>query len=320
MKLAPFVLPLLVSLRLVAADAGSLTDFFPPDTKVAFGIRVHNLAMSPAAASFTAQAQAAGSAWLKALPLKGFDLLRDIDEVLVASCGGGRNPPAILVVTGRFDVARLAQGARRYHDVPVLGGEKEPDSLVALLDGATALVGNPALVLAAIDQRDGAAKIEPALADRVASLRQRYDIWGVGEQPEGFVAPTPEAQGLESIDRFQFGVQLARGLELGAEIHARTPQDAEKLRASLGMVAAMLKAQQPSGSATKFAFEVEDGNLKLTVSIPEEELKRTIQMQTAAASQKGAPTAPPQAPPRPTSSQVLDPEGNTVILKLPGKQ
>ena len=80
---------------------------------------------------------------------------------------------------------------------------------------------------------------------------------------------------MESIDRFQFGVQLSSGLELGAEIHARSPQDAEKLKASLGMVAAMLKAQQPSGSAAKFDFEVEERNLKLTVSIPEEELKKT---------------------------------------------
>jgi len=349
MKFAHYVLPLLLSVRTVPAAAGTLTDFFPPDTKVVFGIRVHNLAASPVARSLQAQAQAATAGWLKAFPLNGFDLLRDIDEVMLASSGKGQNPPSIMVVTGRFDVVRLGEGARQYHDVPLLGGEKATDSVVALLDGGTALIGDQALVRAAIDRREGQAKIDSALHDRITSLRQRYDIWGLGEQPEGFVAPTPEAKGLESIDRFQFGMQLSTGLELGAEIHARSPQDAEKLSASLGMVAAMLKSQQSPGSAAKFDLQADGGTLKLTVYIPEEELKRTIQAETAAFSQTDTPAAvpaaaevapeavpelavaaPPVVPPAPpaplkaaqqaAASQVLDKEGNTVILKLPGKK
>src|ERR1035438_938220 len=114
MKLAPCLLPLLLSVRAVPAAAGTLTDFFPPDTKVVFGVNVHNLAMSWVARSFKAQAQeqAAGIGWLKAFPLAGFDFLRDLDEVVVASNAKGQNPPAIVVVTGRFDVARLAKGAK----------------------------------------------------------------------------------------------------------------------------------------------------------------------------------------------------------------
>jgi hypothetical protein len=362
MKLARCVLPLLLSVPALPAIAATVTDFFPPGTKVVFGIRVHNLAISPLVQSFQAQAQAqaAGIAWLKALPLDGFDLLRDVDEVLVASTGKGQNPPSIVVVTGRFDVARLAGGASRYHDVPLLGGKKDTDSVAALLDGATALIGGPTLVRAAIDQRGGKAAIDPALNDRITSLRQRYDIWGVGEQPQGFVAPTPETKGLESIDRFQFGMQLSSGLELGAEIHARSPQDAEKLKASLAMVAAMLKPPQPSASAAKFDLKVEDDALKLSVFIPEEQLRKNIQAETAGFAAAATPdiepsapaiapvaTAPPAAPetaadpglaappaapadppalpapPKPVSksaaSQVLDKEGNTVILKLPGK-
>lgn len=326
MKLAPCLLPVLLSVRAVPAAAGTLTDFFPPDTKVVFGVRVHNLATSWVARSFKeqAQAQAAGVGWLKAFPLEGFDFLRDVDEVVLASNAKGRNPPAIVVVTGRFDVARLAEGAKRYGGVPLLGGEKDTDSVVALLDGGTALIGDRTLVRAAIDRRGGTTGTDPTLNDRIASLRQRYDVWGLGEQPEGFAAPVPEAKALESIDRFQFGIELSSGLELGAEIHTRSPQDAEKLSAALGMVAAMFKGQQPSGSAAKFDMLADGGTLKLNVFIPEEELKKSIQSDIAALSPTTAPTAAPRpappAAPKPAATQVLDKEGNTVVLQLPGKE
>ncbi len=364
MKLAHCLLPLLLSLRAVPAAADTLTDLFPPDTKVVFGIRVHNLATSSVAQSVAAQAQTATAAWLKTVPLDGIDFLRDIDEVLIASSGKGQNPPAIILVTGRFDMARLAEGAKRYHEVPLLTGEKETDAVVALLDGGTAAIGDPALVRAAIDQRGGESRIDAALNDRIASLRQRYDVWGLGQRAEGFAAPVPEAKVLESIDRFQFGMQLASGLELGAEIHARSPEDAEKLRAALGMMAALVKGQQTSTSATKFDLQADGGNLKLAVYIPEEELKRTIEAETAALSPvstqpsaeasaqpptpalaqtavpesaetgpNGAPEAPPVAPaappapvatpqaaPKPATPEVLDKEGNTVVLTLPGKK
>jgi hypothetical protein len=83
MKFARYLFPALLILPAVSA-AGTLTDFFPPDTKVVFGIRVHNLATSWVARSFKeqAQAQAAGVGWLKAVSLEGFDFLRDVDEVV----------------------------------------------------------------------------------------------------------------------------------------------------------------------------------------------------------------------------------------------
>jgi hypothetical protein len=355
MKFARCLLPFLL-LRAVPAAADTLTDLFPPDTKVVFGIRVHNLALSSVAQSFAAQAKAAAASWLKAVPLDGIDLLRDIDEVLIASTGKGQNPPSIIVVTGRFDMARLTEGAKRYHGVPLLTGETETDSAVALLENGTAVLGDAALVRAAIDQR-GKIRIDPALNDRITSLRQRYDIWGLGERAEGLVAPVPEAKLLESIDRFQFGMQLASGLELGAEIHARSPQDAEKLNGALGMIAAMVQGQHTSETGAKFDMQVDGGNFRLAVFIPDEELKKTIEAETAILSpvpaQPSIPTsatvassdiadtgpsgasevppvtpapttpttaAPTQASSKPAKPKTLDKEPDTVVFTLPGKK
>jgi hypothetical protein len=328
MKLAKCVLPLLFSFRAIPAAADTLTEFFPPDTKVVFGVRVHNLAVSTLAQSFKSQVQAmAGQvAWLKAFPLDGFDLLRDIDEVLLASAGEGPNPASIIVVTGRFDLTRLAEGATRYHGVAVLGGKAETDSLVALLDGSTALLGTPGLVRAAIDQRGSKPRIPAALNDRITSLRQRYDIWGLGERAAGFAAPTPAAQALESIDRFQFGMQLSSGLELGAEIHARSPQDLEKLRSTVAFVVDMLKAQQPAARGAKFDLRMEEGSLKLNVSIPEEALKKALQPQAVAALYNRAPVIGPAAPKVAAdhkvaaTPQLVDKDGNAVVLTLPGRK
>jgi hypothetical protein len=282
MKLAQPLLVFLLAVRAIPAADRSLTDFFPAGTKVVFGINVRKVAESPLAqagltqAKAQVQAQAAAADWLRIASLAGFDPLRDIDEVLVATNGEGQNPPSLIVATGRFDVARLAQGAKRYLDVPLLGGDKPTDGVVALLNASTALAGDRPTVLATLDHLGNGAQIDPALAQRIAAARGRYDIWGLGDRPEGFVAPTPEASGLESIDRFQFGVSVSHGLELGAELHARSPKDAEQIGAMLGMVQAMIKAKQPTSASAKFDVHAEDGTFQLTMTIPEAELLKAV--------------------------------------------
>ena len=336
MKLAQSLLVLLVAVRAVPAADRSLTDFFPAGTKVVFGINVRKVAESSLAqagltqAKAQVQAQAAVADWFKLASLAGFDPLRDIDEVLVATNGEGQNPPSLIVATGRFDVARLAQGAKRYLDVPLLGGDKPTDGVVALLNASTALGGDRPTVLATLDHLGNGAQIDRALAQRIAAARTRYDIWGLGDRPEGFVAPTPQASGLESIDRFQFGVSLSHGLVLGAEVHARSPKDAEQLSAMLGMVQTMIKAKQPSAGGAKFDVHTEDGTFKLTMTIPEAELLKAVQMQTSAPTQAMAakPAAratpsvsavPAKEPAKPAPpAMVFDNDGNTIILTLPG--
>src|ERR1035438_7805065 len=264
MKLAQSLLVLLFAVRAVPAADAALTDLFPAGTKVVLGINLRSVVESPMGQAVAAQtqkqvqSQAAAADWLKLASLAGFDPLRDIDEVLVATNGEGQNPPSLIVATGRFDVARLAQGAKRYHDVPVLGGDKPTDGVVALLNASTALAGDRPTVLATIDHLGNRAQIDRALAERVAAARGRYDIWGLGDRPEGFVAPAPQASALESIDRFQFGVSVSHGLELGAEIHARSPKEPEQVSATLGMLQAMIKAKQPTTGSAKFDMHAED--------------------------------------------------------------
>ena len=94
----------------------------------------------------------------------------------------------------------------------MVGGGKDGKGVLALLDAATLLAGDTLAVRAAIDRRGHNAALDGALAARVQSLRERFDVWGTGERPEGFVSPTGKNEQLDSMDRFEFGVRISQGI------------------------------------------------------------------------------------------------------------
>ena len=124
-----------------------------------------------------------------------------------------------------------------------------------------------------------------ALVARVASLRERFDVWGTGERPQGFVAPGGQNEQLNSIDRFEFGIRITHGLELSAEVHARSQKDADKLAASLALLQMMAQAQSKTA---KFEVKAEDSTLKFELR----DLRRRTQEGDRGAAQTGARVRP----------------------------
>ena len=227
------VLVALAAARLVAA-ADSGLDFLPSDTKVVFGIHVSTIVESALFKDAGAGTQKLGEDWLKLVAITGFDPLHDIDEILMVSSADKEQAPALLVVRGRFNLERMGAGAPRYHGIAMVGDSKAGKGVLALLDATTAVAGELPVVRAAIDRRGHGAPMEDQLAARVQSLRDRFDIWGTGERLEGFVPPTGKREELDSLDRFEFGIRVSKGFELGAELHARSQKDADKLAAIAG--------------------------------------------------------------------------------------
>jgi hypothetical protein len=299
--------------RVVPAADFAVQEYLPPDTKVVMGVRVRGLADSPLFQQSADGAKAVKESWTKLSTFAGFDPLHDIDEVLLTSPADRENAPALLVVRGRFKVEQWSEHAERYHGAAIFGShEKGANSVVALLDENTALVGEVPTVRAAIDRRGKPAAYDGALLARVMSLRERFDIWGTGERPQGFVAPGGPSDQLNSIDRFEFGVGVAHGIELSGEIHARSPEDVEKLAGSLAMLQMMAKSQS---NAANFDVKVEESTLRLSFSISEEELKKAL------AAHKAETTAPKVVgqPAAPVHQQVTTP-GGTSVMTLPGKR
>jgi hypothetical protein len=315
----------LLCLPLLHAAEGALPDWLPPDTKAVIGVRVRSLMDSDLMKSAMSQAPAMppeAAGWTRITAALGFDLARDVDEVVITTTGQGQNPPMLIFVKGRFNLDRLAGvGAQSYGGVPLLGGGEGSKGVVALLDATTAIAGDPPLVRAAIDRR-GHGGIPEELATRVEALRNSYDIWGLGDRPAGYVAPASTPQGFENVDRFQFGILLNHGLELNAEIHSTSAEDAQKLLATASLLEAMMKAQQPQSSGTKLDVHADQGTLRLVLTVPEEEMKKAMaagmRSAQAASQPKAEPAvAAPKQEPQSGTPRVLNPSGGTGAISLP---
>ena len=189
-------------------------EYLPPDTRVVMGLRVRSLTESPLFQDNSASAKNMSENWTKLTAFAGFDPLHDLDEVLLASAADRQNAPALIVLRGRFNLEKLGAGAERYHGFAITRSKDKNAGVLGLIDEATAIAGDAALVKAAIDRRGKPVVYDVALVARVASLRERFDLWGTGERPQGFVAPGVENDQLNSIDRFEFDTDHARiGIE-----------------------------------------------------------------------------------------------------------
>ena len=321
------VLVALAVARLVAA-ADSGLDFLPSDTKVVFGIHVSTIVESALFKDAGAGTQKLGEDWLKLVAITGFDPLHDIDEILMVSSADKEQAPALLVVRGRFNLERMGAGAPRYHGIAMVGDSKAGKGVLALLDATTAVAGELPVVRAAIDRRGHGAPMDDQLAARVQSLRDRFDIWGTGERLEGFVPPTGKREELDSLDRFEFGIRVSKGFELGAELHARSQKDADKLAGSLEMLKMMANAQGQTGP--KIDVQTKDGTVKISVMVSEEDLKKLMEAQRKASVPMGGTpmrVAPRGGAPVVVTSEPLVPapgsqsqSGGTSVFVLPGKK
>ncbi|PWU06395.1 MAG: hypothetical protein C5B51_12445 [Terriglobia bacterium] len=325
MRLPSALIILLTIGRVAPAEDAAALALFPPGARIVLGLRVRGVLESTLARSLTSEIQNASAGWEQIISFAGFDPLHDLDEVLLASTGEGKEAPMLIVARGRFDMARLAAGAKPYHGVPLVNGGQKSGTF-GFLDSSTVLTGDLAEVKAAIDRRSSPAKIEPALAARLADYRARYDIWGIAENPAGLAQRLSDAKGpqpWDSIDRFQFGLALSHGLEIAAEVHARSDQDTKELTSSLRLLEIMFKASQPSGQAGKLSIENDAGTLKIALALTEEELQKAIEAQRQKTTAHPAP-APAPAPVRSQPAEtkrrpaVQSGDGGTTVVTLPG--
>ncbi|SPE41568.1 conserved hypothetical protein [Candidatus Sulfopaludibacter sp. SbA3] len=120
------------------------------------------------------------------------------------------------------------------------------------------------------------------------------------------------------MDHFEFGGSFRNGFSLDGEIHARTAGDAKKVAEWLKFFETMTGSQQNAANGTKFSVHTEDGTLKLSLRIPEEELKKAIAAQKASMAAAVKAQAQPQPKPDPHGKIVTNAAGDTVSVTLPG--
>jgi hypothetical protein len=264
----------------MAADA-SVSELAPPGTKVAAGINIRGLLDSPMAKDLGVEKQTLATMLAANSSLATFNPLQDLDRVWIFTPKPDDQTALLVILRGRFDAEKLAPGAKRYRDVPVLEDAKNAGAALAIIDNETAIAGTQAQVQAAIDRRGSGAQPDGDLMSQIDVAWSRYDVWGVGNSSEGFTQKG-DASGLGSIDRFSFGAAIRQGLEVTAEIHASSPKDVAQLATVLNMLEMAIVAKQPKDSGTKFDMKSENGTFRISVTVPEKELLKAIQEQRAA--------------------------------------
>ena len=262
----------------VAADV-SLSELAPPGTDVVVGVNVRGLLNSPLAAEIGAPEHELAAQMTASRNLIGFDPFKDLDQAWLLMAGTDAKAPALVVVRGRFDVEQLGRGARRYKDIPVLGDAKGGEAVIGFINGEMAVIGEPVQVEAAIDRIGSAPHLDAELKDRIEVAASRYEVWGIGELPEG-VKVAAGGGSPSSIDRFMFGLALRQGLGVTAEVHAHSTEDAAKMTAVLSMLDAALKSQKSVAGVT-LDVQSENGTFRIGLTVPETVLRQTIKEQRA---------------------------------------
>lgn len=311
------VLVLLISASIAGAVDPVLLDQVMPEAKVFVGINFAGISTSPLGQMALAQSEAA-SAQIKALKRTvGFDPLKDMREILIASTGEAKDSRSLVLLRGSFpkvDALALAAGAsiQSYKGVPVLSMKEQTGlTMLALLDPSTIAIGDQKSVQAAIDRRGVNAGLDSRLVARVHEMSRQYDFWMVGKVPEGAL-PAASAQSqqlgglmqgdiVKSIVEFGGGVKLGPELTIAGEAVTKTEKDAtalaDVLKFFIGM--AQMSARKDPKAANSMAFLQKlnlraEGNVaKMSLTIPAAEMEKAVRAAIAQALQQAAPAPPP---------------------------
>jgi hypothetical protein len=265
------------------ADTNNLLSLLPPNANVVFGAHIRAVLDSTLARGIVSQMHLTSAELPKVVPVFGFDPLTDLDEVIFASSEDVQNPPMLVVAHGKFDMAHLTAKGKLYHGVRLIVTEtKDEETGFAFLDASTVMMGDLAEVKTAIDRRVSPKEFDQVRWAQLAAYRDKFAIWGFADRPADLTKRLPSYTAtptLEAINRIQFGVGLAKGLEITAELHPRSADDVAQLTDALKLLETMVKASRPTlDDGTKIGIETtDDGTMRLSLEVSDEQLLKAMQ-------------------------------------------
>jgi hypothetical protein len=335
------VLAVLLSVWVAGAVDLGLLDQVMPDAKMLMGANLAALAGSPLGGTLMSQAQS-GSQQLGTLTkMTGFDPLRDLQEILVASTGEAKDSTSLVLARGSFDLAKISELAKQsgaalqtYQGIQVLAGKGKDDGWIAFLDRTTAAMGDAKAVKALLDRRGASAGPDPKLAARARQISQQYDFWVVSATPPTSLAgsvPDPQLSGIMQGDIFKGITETGGGVKFGPEILfgleavARSDKDAAALadviRFFIGM--AQMSAQKDPKAASSMAFlqkldlRAEGNVMKMTLTIPQAEVEKMVKQAVASAQQEVKAAVQGTPPPKPRAAPARPARGGVIIYSSP---
>ncbi len=292
---APAALLLLASATLSAAVDPALLDMAPPDTRVLFGLEVQQALASPFGHFVLSRMPEQTAALLHFAATTGFDLRRDLRELLLASSSGLRGKPlqdGVILARGVFERGVFETGklstlagnmharVSSYAGVPVIVPADPASSFIAILDASTLAVGSESAVEGVIKRRQQRFLFSGPLADKARAASVNMDAWMATVTPlEDLIStaagpwPSTFAQAVtESAASLRFDTG---GVTLSAEVLTRSGSEAVALAGMFKIVAGMVKGS-PAALLQNARFTSEGAIARATLTIAEEDLENAF--------------------------------------------
>jgi len=238
---------------LFASDP-DLVKYVGTDAKEVAGIYVDRTVGSPLG-SFVLSRLTQDSRDMQAfIAATGFDPRRDIREVFMASPGGQGQKTGLVVARGTFNTAQIAtaaveQGAIKesYKGIDVYwianGRRRSSNNWFAFPESSIGLMGDEAMVKAAIDRKATASALDARLAEKIQTASSRYDAWFASlGQPGATFGSTKLPQ--DTLEVISGGLTLGQDVRLSAEAIMRTEKDAQSLFELIRFFTGLAQMQQ----------------------------------------------------------------------------
>jgi hypothetical protein len=309
-----------------AADPG-LLKLVMPDAKVLAGFQVAQAKVSPFGQYILSRMQPDDPAFQNFLNSTGVDPRNDLTEIVIASNWQGDQKGQWLVLArGSFNpvgisAAILSHGGStaKFQGVDILSSSQTPadagDSVVALLDNSTVVMGDTAGVQAAIQRAQSGNPASFVVPDKVNQLSAQYDFWFLTLVPlSEFSTMMPDKHMGDAMHGSLFGavLQASGGAKLGAqsvmfsaEAVTRSDKDAAALVDVVKFLAELLQANkdqnptagQVSNLLNAMTVQATGNTMTMSVTVPEATMEQLFQGATTrqqARVKRHAPAAPVQ--------------------------
>jgi len=273
-------------------DSG-LLDLVMPDATILAGVQVPAMLASPLGKAAFAQLRSTegapgqpGRVLEEFSNATGFDLQRDLNEILIASSGPlSSASPNLVLLRGTFDPSKFISfaGQAGLTSSTIAGVsvvQLDPATSIAFLDSTAAAIAVPGMLTKILERRAAGARSSGLLGQRAQSASATGQLW--------FATATPLSQLvdasaspisiplLDTIREFSTTARLAaEGMALTCEFQTRSEQEAQSLGAALKLMTALYRTPQTEFLQTA-QFSVEGPLARVTLTIPEAQVEQWL--------------------------------------------
>jgi len=270
-----------------AAVDPALLDLVTPGAKVLYGLQVQQALASPFGQFALARMPDRGTALLQLANATGFDVRRDLQEILLVSTGAGKWSNGLILARGTFQPGKFTELARAigakttdYRGFTLVTPAEPGAPAFTFLDSSTLAMGNRTDVEGVIDRSSSHTKLNGPLARKAQAASGTGDIWfatvtplvelvrpGTGPFPAGF---------LQAVIESSAGLQFrSDGVLVSAEALTHSPEEAAGLAGVFKFVAGMLKGPQ-AAFLQSAQFTASGSATRITLSVAEQDLERAF--------------------------------------------